>query len=92
MEDPGDNPISDALNQRTKYVASTSLTDPEWANTEVLAGDVPAAVRELEANTGPDQALGLTEAQVTGNGVTIQVYRPAGRPEYRGVSGRELGA
>src|ERR671932_142342 len=32
----GDNPISAALNTRPKYVASTTLSDPEWADTTVL--------------------------------------------------------
>src|ERR671920_2270769 len=27
-----DNPISDALNTKPKYVASTTLTDPKWSN------------------------------------------------------------
>jgi dihydrofolate reductase len=46
--DPG-NPVGEALNTRPKYVASTSLTDPQWANTTVLSGDVAAAVGELRA-------------------------------------------
>src|SRR5215204_5526351 len=50
----GDNPISVALNTRPKYVASNTLTDPKWADTTVLSGDVAAAVRELKAKPGGD--------------------------------------
>jgi dihydrofolate reductase len=124
-EDPAD-PIRSSLNTRPKYVASTTLTDPQWANTTVLSGDVAAAVRELKAkpggelqvhgsgvltrwllandlvdemnllivpvvvgqgtrlfpDTGPDIALDLVDSRVFPKGVTIQVYRPAGRPQY----------
>jgi dihydrofolate reductase len=48
----GDNPISVALNTRPKYVASTTLIDPQWADTTVLSGDVAAAVSELKAKPG----------------------------------------
>lgn len=122
----GDNPISAALNTRPKYVASTTLTDPEWADTTVLSGDVAAAVGELKGkpggelqvvgslsvvrllldndlvdeltlltypvvvgqgarlfpDSGPDLALELVESRATASGVTLQVYRTAGRPEY----------
>jgi dihydrofolate reductase len=50
--DEGDNPISVALNTRPKYVASNTLTDPQWADTTVLSGDVAAAVGELKAKPG----------------------------------------
>src|ERR687888_1480393 len=46
------NPIAAALNTRPKYVASNTLTDPQWADTTVLSGDAAAAVRELKAEPG----------------------------------------
>jgi dihydrofolate reductase len=48
----GDNPISAALNTRPKYVASTTLTDPPWADTAVLSVDLAAAVGDLKAKPG----------------------------------------
>ncbi|MGA9159792.1 MAG: dihydrofolate reductase family protein, partial [Actinomycetota bacterium] len=36
----------------------------------------------LFPDTGPDIALDLVGSQVTPSGVTIQVYRPTGRPQY----------
>ncbi len=126
MEDPSSSPIGAALNTRPKYVASTTLTDPQWADTTVLSGDLAAAVRELKAkpggelqvhgsgklvrwlfdnqlvdeiilltypvvvgqgtrlfpDSGPDTALELVEARGTPEGITLQVYRPSGRPQY----------
>ena len=36
----------------------------------------------LFPETGPDLALDLVESRVDSKGVSIQVYRPAGRPQY----------
>ena len=129
--DPGSHPIADALNTTPKYVASTTLTEPQWADTTVLSGDVAAAIRELKAkpegdlqvhgsgalirwlldndlvdemtllivpvvlgqgarlfpHAGPDMALDLVESRADAKGVTIQTYRPAGRPQYAPATG-----
>ena len=126
MPDPDNNPIAGPLNRRPKYVASTTLTDPQWAGTTVLSGDVAAAIGELKAKpagelqvhgsgalvrwlldkhlideitlltypvvigqgarlfpeAGPDIALDLVDSRADSKGVTIQVYRPTGRPQY----------
>lgn len=42
------------FNNVKKYVASTTLTDPEWNNTEVLKGDTAEAVAELKTREGGD--------------------------------------
>ncbi|HEY7591656.1 MAG TPA: dihydrofolate reductase family protein [Actinophytocola sp.] len=120
------NPIVGALNTKPKYVASNTLTDPKWADTTVLSGDLAAAIRELKArpggelqvhgsgalvrwllendlvdemnllvvpvivgqgarlfpDAGPDKALDLVESRAFPKGITLQVYRPAGRPRY----------
>jgi dihydrofolate reductase len=44
----------------------------------------------LFPDTGPDRALELVESRATPRGVTIQVYRPAGRLQF-GTSTADLG-
>jgi dihydrofolate reductase len=61
----GNNPISVALNTRPKYVVSTTLTDPQWADTTVLSGDLVAAIGELKAKPAG-------ELQVHGSGNLVR--------------------
>ncbi|MFI9106064.1 dihydrofolate reductase family protein [Streptomyces fildesensis] len=44
--------ISDYLNQVQKYIVSSSLTDPRWENSTVLAGDPVKEVAALKAREG----------------------------------------
>ena len=101
-------------------------SQPQWANTTVLSGDLAAAIGEMKAepagelqvhgsgalirwllandlvdemtliiipvvvgqgmrlfpDAGPDIALDLVDSRADSKGVTIQVYRPTGRPQY----------
>ena len=59
------DPIVGALNTRPKYVASTTLTDPAWADTTLLTGDLVTAIGELKAKPGG-------ELQVHGSGTLVR--------------------
>ena len=48
---------ADFLNSVEKYVVSSSLTDPEWQNTTVLAGDPVEEVRRLKELPGGELLL-----------------------------------
>jgi dihydrofolate reductase len=63
--DPRNHPIADALNTKPKYLVSTTLTKPSWANTTVLSSDVAEAIGELKAKRGG-------ELQVHGSGALIR--------------------
>jgi dihydrofolate reductase len=128
VTDPND-PIANSLNNLPKYVASTTLKDPQWKDTTVLEGDLASAVRELKRREGRElqvhgsgqivrflldhdlldrlnllvfpvivgagrrlfpenglaTALALDESRTTPSGVTMSVYRPTGRAEFREV-------
>ena len=60
----GGDPVSHGINVLPKYVPSTTLQDPAW-NTQVITGDVEAAVRELKAQPG-------RELQVHGSGKLLR--------------------
>ena len=46
--------VTDHLNQVTKYVVSSTLTDPAWDNSTVVDGDPIDLARQLRAGDGGD--------------------------------------
>ena len=60
-----DDPISQGLNFKKKYVASRTRDSVEWETAELLKGDVPDAIRALKAQDGG-------ELQVHGSAGLIQ--------------------
>jgi dihydrofolate reductase len=48
------DPYSDRINTMPKYVVSSTLRDPEWANTTVIEGDPIEEIGRLKAQPGGD--------------------------------------
>lgn len=46
--------VTDQLNSVTKYVVSSTMTDPQWQNSVVLSGDLVEEVRALKEQPGQD--------------------------------------
>ncbi len=60
-----DDPVSQAINFKPKYVASRTLSSLEWETAELLGDDVPGAIRALKDRDGG-------ELQVHGSAGLIQ--------------------
>lgn len=74
----GDDPTTGAayFNSVKKYVASSTLTDPEWTNSEVIQGDLVEAVRALKAQDGGailQYGYGSVTAQLVAAGLVDEV-------------------
>jgi dihydrofolate reductase len=60
-----DEPGAEPLNNATKHVASTTLTQLDWENSKLIQGEVPDGIRALKQQDGP-------ELQVQGSANLIQ--------------------
>jgi len=48
------NVIAKSFNDATKFVVTHEPFEPDWVNTRVVSREVPAALRTLKAEDGPD--------------------------------------
>jgi hypothetical protein len=75
------------LNRVTKYVISSTMTEPDWQNSVILAGDPGRRVPHVRLPGGSGRGrrffpdgysadLTLVHARTFGNGVTHTCYRP----------------
>jgi dihydrofolate reductase len=48
------DPVSDRINSMAKFVVSTTLKEPEWANSSVISTDVVDEIRTLKEQPGKD--------------------------------------
>jgi dihydrofolate reductase len=89
--------VAKGMNAARKYVASTTI-QPTWNNTQLLKGDLLAAVRDLKSSEGPDVTVlgsGSVAAQLGAAGlvdayqlVIVPVALGAGRTLF--TQGRQL--
>ncbi len=49
----GDDPISNRLNNATKYVVTSTLNTLEWKNSKRITGDIVAEISRLKNQDGP---------------------------------------
>src|SRR6266566_4463725 len=76
-------------------VRPADLRDLRWLLDNNLVDEITLLVypvvigqgTRLFPDTGPDTALELVDSRATPGGVTIQVYRPTGRPQYATATG-----
>ena len=70
------DPLSDRMNALPKYVVSTTLTNPDWANTTVISSDVAERIRELKEEPGQDivqYGFGAVSTLMMENGLLDEV-------------------
>jgi dihydrofolate reductase len=83
--------VTDYLNRVTKYVVSSTMTDPEWPNSTVLTGDPIERITELKSQPGKDIVLtgsiSLAHALIAGG--VVDEYRLFVYPAVQG-RGRRL--
>jgi dihydrofolate reductase len=83
--------ITKYLNEVRKYVVSSTLTDPQWENTRILAGDPVQQVQELKDQQGLDIVVtgSITLCHTLINAGLVDEYRLFVHPVVQG-RGRRL--
>jgi dihydrofolate reductase len=87
--------VAEAMNKMPKVVFSRTLDKVTWSNTKLLKGDLPAEVRKLKNESGPDIVIfgsGSIVSQLTQEGlidefqiVVVPVILGKGRTMFEGI-------
>lgn len=83
--------VAKAMNQLPKVVFSRTLNKPSWSNTKLVKGDLPAAIRKMKKESGPDMTIlgsGSIVSQLAQEGL-IDEYNVVVNPIVLG-SGRTM--
>ncbi|MCA9881616.1 MAG: dihydrofolate reductase [Anaerolineae bacterium] len=54
---PDDDPFGQIMNNRTKYVVSTTMNKATWKNSHLIQGDVAAELAKIKALSGKDISI-----------------------------------
>ncbi|MCA9896341.1 MAG: dihydrofolate reductase [Anaerolineae bacterium] len=54
---PDDDPFGQIMNNRTKYVVSTTMNNATWKNSHLIQGDVAAELAKIKALSGKDISI-----------------------------------
>jgi dihydrofolate reductase len=76
--------FADKFNSMPKYVASTTLQNPEWNNSQVIEGEVAAKVAELKADQNLIVWGSPTLVQYLADHELVDEYRLLVSPIFRG--------
>ncbi len=90
--------VADRMNSLSKVVFSRTMEKPSWSNTRLIKDDLPAEIRRMKQDAGPDMVIfgsGTIISQLTDEGlideyqiVVVPTILGQGKTMFEGVKKR----